>query len=127
MIPKSTAKIEDGDFCWIKREDGLFVPFVYICKQGNSRSYFYGGIACSLSEKANLDDLPDNIVIRDFALLHIMCFKENETPIAGNITNKLKAGVLEKIKIDLTSAGIGSKSSVWGHKTILKYAGNINF
>ena len=126
MIPKSTAKLQEGDFCLIQREDGKFVPFVYVAKQGSSRSYFYGGIANIILESQDIDNLPNNIDISEYALLHIKCFKENETPIIGNLKNKLKNGTLNKIIANVTDTSVGSKSSVWGYKTISKYANNVD-
>ncbi len=125
MIPKSTAKLQAGDFCWIEREDKMLVPFVYVCKQGNSRSYFYGGIAHYSGSSTDVSDLPSGIEILEYALLHIKCFKENNTPVIGNISQSLAAGVLESIDKKTKETGVGSKSSVWGHRTIYKYANAI--
>ena len=44
MYPKSTAKLKLSDFCWTPREDGSFLPFVFIQKMKRARSYFHGAI-----------------------------------------------------------------------------------
>lgn len=122
MIPKSTAKLQGGDFCWIERDDGAFVPFVYICKQKNSRSYFYGGIAKALVNDTQISSLSNDINVAEYALLHIKCFKENNTPIAGNIASHLSSGLLESLREESHKTGVGSKTNVWGYRTIYKYA-----
>ncbi len=126
MIPKSTAKIKEGDYCLIQRDDGRYVPFVYLFKQGASRNYFYGGIANTVLESDNSEDIPNGIDVTDYALLHIKCFKENNTPIVGNLMDKLKKNTFTTITSDVSNASVGSKSSVWGYKTIFKYANKVN-
>jgi len=125
MIPKSTAKLSEGDFCWIKRNDGLFVPFIFICKQGNARSYFYGGIVNCLCESPDINKIPSKVYIYEYALLHIKCFKENQTPIVGNIHNKLQEKYLKKIHANINDFSIGATSNVWGYKVIYSYAEKI--
>ena len=72
------------------------MPLVYIAKQENSRSYFYGGIANIVLESDEPDSIPNDIDISEYALLHIKCFKENETPIIGNIKTQSLASAIFK-------------------------------
>ena len=125
MIPKSTAKLQSGDFCWIQREDDRFVPFVYICKQAGSRSYFYGGIIDCITEQGKMDELGSNLNITEHALLHIKCFRENNTPITGNLHRLMLPNTLESLSKTFNSTGVGSKTNVWGYKTIYKYANSL--
>ena len=126
MIPKSTAKLIEGDFCWILREDGRFVPFIFIQSQNKSRSYFFGGLANQIVKEKSTEELSDSIQINEYALLHIHCFKENNTPIEGNLKNKIKSGTIATIKSDINKNSIGSVTKVWGYRTILKYANQLN-
>ena len=109
MIPKSTAKLSEGGYCWIKRDDGKYVPFVYISKQGNSRSYFYGGLITTTIYSESTEDIPSGIEVKDYALLHIKCCRENDTPIVGNLSEKLSAGNIDRIKLDIADMSMGSK------------------
>ena len=124
MIPKSTAKLNEGDFAWLEREDGMFVPFVFISKAEGKRSYFYGGIVNLVTSKSS--DLPSNLNIEKYALLHLDAFKKNQLQVEGNLTNNLREGLIQKIKKEISDFSEGSKSSVWGYRTIYKYAGMVN-
>ncbi len=125
FIPKSTAKLSEGDFCWIKRDDNLFVPLVFICKKGNSRSYFFGGLLNVTCKTQSIGNLYDNLEIYEHALLHIECFKKNSTPIIGNIKTKINNAEFENAKTKTSDFSIGSISKVWGYRTIYKYANKI--
>lgn len=122
VIPKSTAKLSEGDFCWIMRNDNTYVPFVFIEKEGASRSYFFGGLLYFISNTEDINDLPENLNIYEQALLHIECFKKNDTPIIGNIISKINREDLEKAKNKTKDQSIGATSKVWGYRTIYKYA-----
>lgn len=123
MIPKSTVKLNEGDFTWLERDDGKFVPFVFISKAAGKRSYFYGGIVELVASKEV--ELPNNLNIENYALLHIDAFRKNKLAIEGNLLNHLKAGLIKQIKNNILDLSVGSKSSVWGYRTIYKYAGAV--
>ena len=124
MIPKSTAKLNEGDYAWLEREDGMFVPFTFISRVEGKRSYFYGGIVELVTSKDS--DIPLNLNIEKYALLHIDAFKKNELPIIGNLSKNLKDGLMENLKKETLNFSVGSKSSVWGYRTIFKHAGMVN-
>lgn len=124
MIPKSTVKLKEGDFAWIERDDGMFVPFVFISRAQGKRSYFYGGIAELVASRES--ELPPNLNIEKYALLHIDAFKKNELSIEGNLSNKLKNGLIDSLQKKITDFSVGSKSNVWGYRTIYKYANAVN-
>jgi|GEM_PF-2032822 len=125
MIPKSTVKLKEGDFCFIPRSDGKYVPFVYLFPY-SGRAGFYGGIINSVVSIPDVSELPAHLEIRYHAVLHISCFKENNTPIVGNIVGRLDSKVLRKIRADISNMKVGSTISSWGYKTIFKYANEIS-
>jgi hypothetical protein len=123
MTPKSAIKLVVGDYCLIPRDDGGSVPFVYVGRRDSDRSYFFGALANVVIY--GTDVLPEKMPLLQHALLHIKCFKENNTPIVGNIANKLFNLELENILSDINSSGVGSSTRVWGHRTICKYANDV--
>jgi len=82
---------------------------IYISKQGNSRSYFYGGLITTTIYSESTEDIPSGIEVKDYALLHIKCCRENDTPIVGNLSEKLSAGNIDRIKLDIADMSMGSK------------------
>ena len=86
---------------------------------------FYGGIVNAVVKAPNIYELPAHLEIRRYAVLHIKCFKENNTPVVGNIVDRIGSKALEKIRTDVTHMSVGSCISVWGYKTIFKYANEI--
>lgn len=111
--------MKEGDYCLVKRDDGKFVPFVYLFKRGNDRSYLFGGIVNYICKEEN-SPLPKKINIFDYALVHIKCYRENNTPIIGNIIDKIDA-----IKLSEMKELVKTKNNVWGYKTIIKYANKV--
>jgi hypothetical protein len=126
VIPKSTVTMKDGDFCFIPRSDGRYVPFVYLLQHGKSRTNFYGGIVNAVVNAPDIYELPMHLEIRRYAVLHIKCFKENNTPVVGNIADRIGGKALEKIRAEVSYMSVGSCISVWGYRTIFKYADEIS-
>lgn len=124
MIPKSNANLTEGDFCLVPREDGKYVPFVYVGKRASERSSFFGAFANVVV--ANPPDPFQNCVqLLEHALLHIKCFKENNTPIVGNLRQHLDEGVLADIAADIQRSEIGHTTRVWGWRTLFKKANSV--
>lgn len=124
MIPKSTVKLTPGDYCLIKRDDGKYVPLVYLFSPAKKRSSFYGGLVnCLIDDTA--DNCPNNLSIVFHALLHISSYKENNTPILGNILPKLDSKKIALMEKEANELKVGYKNSAWGHRTIYKYANQI--
>lgn len=122
MFPRSTAKLNSGDFCFIARDSGGFVPFAVLSKPSQRRSYFYGGILHFVVDEPCAELLPAKLEVSDYALVHVHCFEKNNTPIAGNIADRIGSEVLATIEENVADFTVGSTSRVWGHRTILKYA-----
>ena len=125
MIPASTTKLQPGDICFIPRNDGKFVPFAFLYAPKGVRSSFYGGLLEAVVDMPLIDLLPSKLKVSQFALVHIKCFKENHTPIVGNVASRIGLSSLEAIEKKANDFSVGAKSSVWGHRTIIKYAENI--
>jgi hypothetical protein len=126
VIPKSTATLKEGDFCFIPRSDGKYVPFVYLFQYSKARTSIYCGVVNTVVNKPDVSELPAHLEIRYHAVLHIKCFKENNTPIVGNIADRIGDKVLKKIKADVSNMKVGSTIKVWGYNTIFKYADEIS-
>lgn len=122
VYPKSTSTLRRGDFCFISRDDGRAALFVYLYPQRNSRSYFFGALALQTAKTADLSVVAGRLTLGERALLHIKCFRENQTPIAGNLLDRLDSSLIdEMLNIDL-EGGIGHTTRVWGWSTVLHYA-----
>jgi hypothetical protein len=122
MFPASTAKLRPGDVCFIPRSDGGFVPFVFVAAPAKSRSAFYGALVNIVVEEPRPELVPQKLAILKPALVHVGCYKENNTPILGNIADCIGVQALQRAASAASSTEIGSTSKVWGHKTITKYA-----
>ncbi len=125
MIPKSNAHLKPGDFCFIKRDDNRFALFIWLCPQGNSRSYFYGALATTTVAEPSINQLPNQLEIGDHVLMHIKAFRENETPIMGNLADRLGSELFEQVESSVSNMSVGAVHKVWGHRTIIKYANSI--
>lgn len=123
MFPKSTASLKHGDYCLVPRDDGLFVPFIYVGRRGSDRSYFFGALADAVVKGP--DEMPDRLKLLEHALLHIKCFAQNNTPILGNLSSRLDAGAMAGIIADIHGSGVGHTTRVWGHRTVVKSANGI--
>jgi hypothetical protein len=122
MFPASTTKLHPGDFCFIPRSNGSLVPFVFVCAVANKHSVLYGALADTIVADARLDLVPQKVALLEPALVHISCYKQNNTPIVGNMAERIGKHTLHAAAVAATSARVGSTSKVWGHNTILRYA-----
>lgn len=122
MIPSSTSKLKPGDVCFIPRSDGRYVPFAFLCAPAKKRSSFYGGILNAVVSIPSVEELPSSVEVKEYALVNISCFKENNTPIVGNAAPNIGEAVLASIERDTTDFSVGATSRVWGYRTIIKYA-----
>ncbi len=125
MIPNSTSRLRVGDACFVPRSDGRHVPFVYVGKRPKHRSYLFGALADVAVNAPELAKLPAQVALREHALVHVKCYKENNTPIVGNIWDRLDQDQLKQIATDIDSSGVGHTTRVWGWKTIIEKANNI--
>ena len=122
MYPKSNIKLKLGDFCWIGREDGGHVPFVFIQKVARSSKYFHGAILNTRADEKDIELLKSGLKVLSHAQLHIECFKKNNTPIVGNLLDKLSKTSLDETEHEIN---FSTKSYVWGYQTIFKYANQV--
>ena len=122
VYPKSNAGLRSGDFCFVPRADGRCALFVYLYPRAKSRSYFFGALAKKVIASSSLELIPAQIALDEQALLHIKCFKENDTPIAGNIFDRIDTALFNALRSEAHSHGVGSITRVWGYRTIVKHA-----
>lgn len=121
----STAGLRCGDCCFVARADGRVALFVYLYRRGNARSYFFGALAKEVLAAPRLNLVPSRVELPEQALLHIKCFKENHTPIAGNILDHIDGPALNAMHVEAHSTGVGSTRHVWGYRTIVRRANAI--
>lgn len=124
-FPKSNAGVSSGDYCFVRRTDGRVAIFVYLYPQGRSRSYFFGALGVDVLEAPNPELIPSRVRLTEQALLHIKCFQENETPIAGNILERIDAKSLSTTRAEAHTYGVGSVHHVWGYRTIISRANEL--
>ncbi|GAA6133077.1 hypothetical protein [Halopseudomonas sabulinigri] len=122
VIPASTSKLKPGDVCFIPRSDGGYVPFAFLCAPAKKRSSFYGGILNVVVASPSVEELPASVEVKEYSLVNISCFRENNTPILGNAAPNIGETVLASILRETTDFSVGTRSRVWGYRTILKYA-----
>ena len=120
-FPKSTAKMNAGDYCVIERSDGNQVLFAYLGNVRGKRSYFYGALL-SPAFSSEVSAVPEKMNIDASALVHIKCFAENNTPIVGNSSEAIGEEAIRKAMAAATDMSVGAVHSVWGSRTILRRA-----
>ena len=125
MIPRSTARLSPGDYCVVKRNDGTAVAFAFLGSVPGKRSYFYGALLSPPFDSDSIRNLPSKFEVRSRAMLHIKCFAENETPIVGNIADRIGTAELGAAYRACTDMSIGTIHSVWGHRTLLRRAEDV--
>ncbi|MDB4451558.1 hypothetical protein N9131_00905 [bacterium] len=121
MIPKSTTKLSTGDYCLILRDDGMAVPFVFLQAVPGKRSYFYGALVSPPLPSAT-SVIPERLTVAGQAMLHIKCFKENNTPIVGNVAGEIGDAALATAQRACTDMSVGAVHGVWGNRTIIRRA-----
>jgi hypothetical protein len=122
VFPKSNASLRPGDFCFVPRKDGRAAIFVFLFPQGTSRRYFFGALANCILEEPQAHLIPAHVDLGGHALVHIKCFEENDTPIAGNIIHCIDTGALDALNAKAHKYDVGTSSLVWGYRTIVTKA-----
>jgi hypothetical protein len=125
VFPKSSSTLKLGDYCAIPRSDGKVVLFAYLCAVPNKRSYIYAGLFRPALEASVLPIIPDGMTLDDFALVHVQCFRENNTPVIGNAASSIGSALFELVKRSSIDFGVGAKHKVWGSHTIVRRAQSI--
>ncbi len=125
MFPKSNVGINIGDVCFVPREDGLHVPFICVGKRRKERAFIFGAFGNVTVATPELEQLPACVAFGEHALVHIKCYRENNTPIVGNILNRLDEGRLGEIGADIHNSGVGHVTRVWGWRSLLRTANGI--
>jgi hypothetical protein len=117
FMPKTSAKLTLGDYAMLKRDDGRYVPLVFLAPVPGKRVTFYGGLLALISSEATLSHAGSKVAVAEVAMIDIDAFPEANAPIVGNIRGRLDEGNIEK-RVEETR----THSRVWGRRTPLKYA-----
>lgn len=124
-FPKSNAGASTGDFCFVPITDARFALFVYLFPQLKSRSYFFGALTSQILGAPRVELVSPKVVLGEWALLHIKCFQKNDTPLAGNIFDRLDPAAVDAMRTKAHSYRVGTVHRVWGHSTIIQRANTI--
>lgn len=125
MFPKSNVGINVGDACFIPRDDGLHVPFICVGKRKKERAFIFGALGNVAVAAPQLEQLPARLTLAEPALVHIKCYRENKTPIVGNVSNRLDATRLDQLAAEIDHADHGHITRVWGWRTLILKANGI--
>jgi len=117
LFPKSAVKLSLGDYCSLRREDGLYVPLVFLSKAGSSRSSFYGALLSHTARSAVLSSGGSYLKIFMAGHLPVKVSAENDAPIVGNIAKRL-----DEFDVAQTLETMKEKINVRGYRTPLKIA-----
>jgi len=120
FIPKTSVKLQRGDFAMLSREDGRYVPLVFLSPVPGKRVVFYGALLAVLCDTAYIPEGKGRLSIAEAAIIDIDVFSELKAPILGNLGEHLSEPEVEGRLNDLRT-----QSLVWGRRTPLKYANNI--
>ena len=119
--PKTTLGLRPGDYCLIKREDGLSVAFAFLGSVANSRTAFYGGLLAP-AFRSEEEILPSRLDITLAAMIHVKCYAANKTPIVGNLAQVLGSNAIDAALAACTDMRVGAVHGVLGHLALLKRA-----
>jgi hypothetical protein len=126
MFPKSNTRLAAGDVCFIPRKDGRYVPFCYVGRSQNSRASFYGAFGDAVVRRPVLEELPDRLRLMEHGLVHIRSYRENNTPIVGNVRARLDESQIAAIDSDINGPrNVGHISRVWGWRALFAKADEI--
>jgi hypothetical protein len=120
FIPKTSVKLRRGDFAMLKREDGRYVPLVFLSPVPGKRVVFYGALLTVLCDAAYIPEGKGKLCIAEVAMIDIDVFSELNAPILGNLGAHLSEPEVEERLNEMRT-----RSLVWGRRTPLKYANNI--
>ena len=111
FTPKSTAKLQFGDYWPICRDDGRFGFVVFLEQWAQMRSGLVAGLLDHVHTSPELD--PGGVVLhlQDVGHLHIKTFPETRSEIHGNVASRLiRTEVLRALEAQR------KKSIVWGYR-----------
>jgi hypothetical protein len=117
FIPKTSTKLKRGDFAFLPRSDGRFVPLVFIEHVPRHRATFYGALIQAVIDGPNLEQDGATLTIGELAMIDIRVFAAANAPVVGNLAQRLND---DDIRERLDRQRI--RSVVWGMATPLKYA-----
>lgn len=117
FVPKSSAKLALGDYGMLKREDGRYVPLVFLAPVPGKRVVFYGGLVAVICSEPTVEETGPELEVAEVSMIDIDAFAEAGTSILGNISARLDAA-----EIQVRLGQLKLQSRVWGRRTPLKYA-----
>ena len=117
FIPKTSTKLKRGDFAFLPRSDGRFVPLVFIDHVPRHRATFYGALIQAVIDGPNIEQSGTTLTIGELAMIDIRVFAAADSPVVGNLSQRLdEDDIRERLDWQRT------RSVVWGVATPLKYA-----
>jgi hypothetical protein len=120
FIPKTSVKLRLGDFAMLQRDDGRFVPLVFLSPVPGKRAVFYGALLSCVCEAASIPKDTGSLALSEVAMIDIDVFSKFDAPVLGNLVEHLSLPEVESRLNEMKS-----RSLVWGYRTPLKYANAI--
>lgn len=117
FIPKTSTKLKRGDFAFLPRSDGRFVPLVFIDHVPRHRATFYGALVQAVIEGPHIEQEGTTLSLGELAMIDVRVFAAADAPVVGNLSARLdEADIRERLNRQRT------QSVVWGMATPMKYA-----
>ena len=104
----------------LKREDGSYVPLVFLSPVPGKRVVFYGALLAVLCDNAFIPEGIGRLSLAEAAMIDIDVFSELNAPILGNLGAHLSEPEIEGRLNEMRT-----RSLVWGRRTPLKYANSV--
>lgn len=120
FIPKSAAKLTHGDFALLPRDDGQYVPLVFLAPVLNKRVVFWGALLSEVCADRTFSETGSEVELWQVAMIDIDVFTEANAPVLGNLSPRLNAQ-----EVDARLSEMRTHSRVWGRRTPLKYANEL--
>ena len=116
FIPKTSVKLKRGDYAFLPRDDGRFVPIVFLDHVPKRRVTFYGALLDLVLDKPFIDADGPRLKLGELAMIDIDAFGAANAPVVGNLLTRLDEMHI-RAQLEQHTQGL-----VWGKLTPLRYA-----
>lgn len=117
FIPKTSVKLKRGDYAFLLRDDGRFVPMVFLEHVPKRRVTFYGALLDLVLDEPFIDAKGPRLNLCELAMIDIEAFGAANAPVVGNLLERL-----DEIHIRAQLKKQRTQGLVWGKLTPLRYA-----